>query len=237
MRHGARFRSNRLRAVLLSVTLLLSACAQGVSYDANLSPAENELRQANQRFNQTVGEGAVIGALGGAVLGAALGGRNRVQGAALGAAAGGALGAAAGYGVASNNARQSGSEQAYSTLIQEAQADADAYRRSANASRAIAQEAETKLASLNQQYRARQISAAQYSEQISRYRGSLDLLNQRISEASTKSAQMRSDARRAGGSNGAALLASANEIDSSNAQLRSDASRISNVLASAPRGS
>ena len=43
---------------------LLSGCAGGAgAYDANLSPAQNQLRQSNARFNQTVGEGAVAGAL------------------------------------------------------------------------------------------------------------------------------------------------------------------------------
>lgn len=234
MRHGAWFRSTPPKAALLSVSLLLSACAQGGAYDATLSPAENELRQANRRFNQTMGEGAIIGALGGAALGAVLGGRNRAQGAAFGALAGGALGTAAGYGVANNNARQSGSEKAYNTAIQDARADAEVYRRSAVASRTIAQEAEAKLTSLNQQYSARQINAAQYNQQIARYRESLDILNQRISEAGTKSAQLRGAAGRTGGADAAALRASAGEIDAASAQIRADATRLSALMSSTP---
>ena len=59
----------------------------------------------------------------------------------------------------------------------------------------------------------KKLNAAQYNQQIARYRESLDILNQRISEAGTKSAQLRGAAGRTGGADAAALRASAGEID------------------------
>ena len=169
MTNGKRRWTSRLGTLAMACTLLLAACAQA-TYDTSLSPAQNELRAANARFTNTVITGAATGAVLGGVAGALLAGRNnRVQGAALGAAAGGALGAGAGYAVASNNARQTRSEDAYNGAIQEAQGEADAYRRSATASASIANEAETKLRTLNAQYAAKQISADAFRAQLANY--------------------------------------------------------------------
>ena len=78
----------RLVSVLCASSLTLTACAGQVQPSQSLTPAQQQLKDANQRFNQTVGEGAVIGALAGGVLGAVLGGRNKAQMAAIGAGLG-----------------------------------------------------------------------------------------------------------------------------------------------------
>ncbi len=110
-------KQRRLSVVFLtSAGLLLAGCASG-GYDPNLSPAQNQLRQSNARFNQIIGEGAGAGALLGGIAGLALGGRNRGQAALIGAAAGGALGAGAGYAVASNNLSRSSSEAQFNAAI------------------------------------------------------------------------------------------------------------------------
>lgn len=132
----ASFSRPRLRATafVLACGMLLVGCAANSGYDPSLSPAQNQLRQSNQRFTQTVGEGAVAGAVLGGIAGLALGGRNRAQSAAIGAAAGGALGAGAGYVVARNNLNRSSTEAQFNDAIQQASADSDAYQKSAAAS-------------------------------------------------------------------------------------------------------
>jgi len=164
----------RLRAVAFAAAagILLSGCAAGSgSYDSGLSPAQNQLRQSNARFNQTIGEGAATGALLGGLAGLALGGRNRAQATLIGVAAGGALGAGAGYAVANNNLNRSSTEAQFNDAIRQAGADADFYRASANSSAQIADDASADAARLGTQYRARQITQAQYRAGLAKYPG------------------------------------------------------------------
>lgn len=227
----------RLRAFSLVVAagLSLGGCASQMAYDNSLSPAQNQLRQANARFNQTVGEGAVAGALLGAVAGAALGGRNRGQAALIGAGAGAALGTGAGYLVARNNLGRSRTEADYSNAIQQAADDAAAYRQSAEASRQIAADATAEAARLSAQYRSRQITAAQYRAGISRFQQDSDIINQQVAQARQASAAMQQDASTAQGANRSALANTAADVEASRSQLERSADALSRALASVPQ--
>lgn len=232
----SRLGASRLGGLALACTLMLGACAQQPGYDASLTPAENELRASNIRFNNTVLTGAVTGALLGAGAGALLAGRNnRAQGALVGAAAGGALGAGAGYGVASNNQRQTQSEDTYNALIQEAQTRADQARKSAAASRVIADDAAARLRTLNAQYASKQISADAYRAQLARQRDNLNVLNERIREADSTSATLRTQARGLDRARAAPLLASATDLDRSNAEMKNAAAQMTRTLAATPQ--
>ena len=224
----------RLRAVAFAAAagILLSGCAGGAgAYDARLSPAQNQLRQSNARFNQTVGEGAAAGALLGGLAGLALGGRNRGQAALIGVAAGGALGAGAGYAVAHNNLNRSSTEAQYSDAIQQAGADADAYRSSASASSQIADQAYADASRLNSQVRSGQITQAQYRAGVARYQADSDIMARQISSAQQAAGSMRQDSRTASGSNRAQLARTASDIESSRHQLEASQARLSRVLA------
>ncbi len=224
----------RLRAVAFAAVsgLLLSGCAGGGgAYDASLSPAQNQLRQSNARFNQTVGEGAVAGALLGGVAGLALGGRNRAQATLIGATAGGALGAGAGYAVARNNLNRSSTEAQYNNAIQQASADADAYRSSASASSQIADQAYADATRLNAQVRSGQITQAQYRAGVARYQADNDIMARQVGSAQRAAASMRQDSRMASGSNRAQLASTASDIESSRRQLEASQARLSRVLA------
>lgn len=224
----------RLRpvAVAVSAALLLAGCAAG-GYDPNLSPAENQLRQSNARFNQTVGEGAGAGAILGAVAGLALGGRNRGQAALIGAAAGGALGAGAGYAVASNNLNRASSEAQFNDAIQQARADSEAYRSSALLSRQVADEALTDARRLNGQLRAGQITQAQYRSALSKYQTDSDAMTKQITEARKASSLMRQNAAVASRANNGALSQSAADVEASSSQIEQSQVRISRMLAGA----
>lgn len=225
----------RLRAVHLAVAagLLLSGCAGGSAYDTSLSPAQNQLRQANARFNQTVGEGAAAGAVLGGIAGLALGGRNRGQAALIGAAAGGALGAGAGYVVARNNLSRSSSEAQFNDAIQQAAADADAYRTSASASSQIADQATADAARLGSQYRARQITQAQYRAGIAKYQADNDIITKQVSQAQQAASAMRQDSRVASGPNSTRLANTADDVEASRQQLEQSRSRLNRLLAGA----
>ena len=224
----------RLRSVvfLTSTALLLAGCASG-GYDPGLSPAQNQLRQSNARFNQTIGEGAGAGALLGGLAGLALGGRNRGQAALIGAAAGGALGAGAGYAVASNNLSRTSSEAQFNEAIQRASADADAFRSSAQASQQIAEQATADAGRLNKQLRAGQISQAQYRSGLAKYQADNNMMTSQINEAQKSAATMRQNARVASGSNSGRFAGSASDVEASRSQLQQSQAKLSQLLAGA----
>lgn len=215
-----------------SAGLLLAGCAGG-GYDPGLSPAQNQLRQSNARFNQTIGEGAGAGALLGGIAGLALGGRNRGQAALIGAAAGGALGAGAGYAVASNNLNRSSSEAQFTSAIQKASADADAFRSSAQASQQIADQATADASQLNKQLRAGQITQAQYRAGLAKYQADNDIITTQISEALKSAAMMRRNARVASGSNSGQFAGSASDVEASRIRLQQSQAKMSRLLAGA----
>ena len=228
-----RWSALRLRsvAVLVSAGILLAGCAGGGGYDPGLSPAQNQLRQSNARFNQTVGTGAGAGALLGAVAGLALGGRNRGEAALIGAAAGGALGAGAGYAVARNNLNRASSEAQFNDAIQQAGADAEAYRSSALLSRQVADEAAADVRRLNGQVRAGQISQAQYRASLSKYQADSDAMTKQITEAQKASATMRQNAAVASRANNAELSRSAADVEASRSQIEQSQARLSRLRA------
>lgn len=224
----------RLRAAAFAAVagILLSGCAAGAgAYDPGLSPAQNQLRQSNARFNQTVGEGAATGALLGGLAGLALGGRNRAQATLIGVAAGGALGAGAGYAVANNNLNRSSTEAQFNDAIRQASADADFYRASANSSAQVADDASADAARLGTQYRARQITQAQYRAGLAKYQTDNDILIDRVQKARQASATMRRESRIASGSDSAQLANSAAAVEEATRQTERNQIRLSRAMA------
>ena len=223
----------RLRSIafMAASAVLLAGCAGGGGYDPTLSPAENQLRQSNARFNQTVGEGAGAGALLGGIAGLALGGRNRGQAALIGAAAGGALGAGAGYAVARNNLSRASSEAQFNDAIQQANAEANSFRSSAQASQQIADEATADVRRLNGQLRAGQITQAQYRTGLSKYQADNDAMTKQISEAHKAAAVMRQNAQVASGANSGQFTRSAAEVEASGRRIEQNQVQLSRLIA------
>jgi len=224
----------RQRATAFAVVfgLLLSGCAGGGgAYDSSLSPAQNQLRQSNARFNQTVAEGAGTGALVGGLAGLALGGRNRGQAMLIGATAGGALGAGAGYAVAHNNLSRSSTETQFNDAIQKAAAEADEFRSAAKASREIADQASADVRKINQQLRAGQITEAQHRKVLASFQADNRNVTQQITEAQKTAAAMRQDASMASGVNRERLIKSAMDVEASRRQLEQGSIRLSHAAA------
>jgi hypothetical protein len=220
-------RITRLAACLL----LLSSCAT----EADLTPAERELRATNQRFGLTVAEGAVLAAILGAGLGALASPKDRGRGAAIGGLAGGVAGAGAGYFVARNNAARAGSEADYRQLIVSATQDADAYARSAAASRQIAASARADGAALDAAWRARRITAAAYAEQLQKYESDSEIIRTQIVDADQRAGAMQTDAANVPPQVGERLEATASRIFTSRDELARSAEIISAVTAAQPQ--
>jgi hypothetical protein len=225
-------------AALMACIMMLAGCA-GQLGGPPLTPAQQQLRSANDRFNLTVGEGAAIGAIAlglvGAGVGAMAGGKQgALIGLAAGAALGGAVGAAVGYNVARKNYAQSRTEDNFKKLIAEANQDADAYHRSAMASRDIAKEARIKIAALDAQYRARTISAEQYRQSALTYKSSSDIMQAQLTSSADKIKEMRSDATNQSGDDRGQLLNDARQVELARRALKESSDSLAATLAMVP---
>ena len=174
-------------ALALVLTMGIAGCATGggSADDPSLTPEQRQLRAEASRFNQTVGEGALIGALGGAALGALLGGDDPLAGAAIGAAAGAAVGAGAGYFVASQNESYATAEARLDAQIEAAERDASRYRTIVATTQSVVDGHKQNIARLNGQYRAGQITAAQYQTEVASVSGDLESIQTLIDENRT----------------------------------------------------
>lgn len=185
----------RPAALAIAAMLALSACASTRGADGQpLTPAQRELREQNDRFNETIATGAVVGALVLGILGAVVAGRdNRAAGAAVGAATGAAVGAAAGHYLAKRNQRYASREQAAMARTEAAQREASDLAATARASEQVAAENRAKLARLEAQVRAGQATAAQLQAQRRTAQQDLDLMDSAIDHSRKVESAMRAD--------------------------------------------
>ena len=151
---------------LLGVALLVQGCATTggpMANTANLTPAQRQLRDQDQRWWQTTATGAVSGAALGAVAGAALGGRNnRGEAALIGALIGGIAGTMAGATMANRTLEFENREVSANQRIASAQQAAASFEQAAMTAKQVTDENSRRLEALDRQYRARQITAEQY---------------------------------------------------------------------------
>ena len=223
----------RMIAGPLAAVILLAGCAS--TSTANLSPTEQRLMASTDRFNETVGAGALAGALLGAVLGAALAGsENRGQGALAGAALGGMAGAGAGYYVATQNRQYATREQAMAARIEAAQRETESYREIAQLSRQVAAENEMKLASLRQRYSKGQITAEQYRREAESARLVKVRLDTALAEAEKVRDQMGRDAQHGSRSESRALRAQQEQLAEHVDVIRDAQARLARGLGQVP---
>jgi hypothetical protein len=163
------FRRSAGRSVaclVLAAGLAMAGCqSTGGASDANLTPAQRELRAQTARFNQTVAEGAIAGALVGGVIGALASNDNPLAGAAIGAGAGAAVGAGAGYFVASQNESYATEEARLNAEIRAAQREVRSYQQIVDATQRVVDQHKATISQLSQQYRQGEITADQYRRQ------------------------------------------------------------------------
>ena len=198
--------SMRAAAACLALGMLVAGCATP-AHDARLTPAQNELRMANARWNNTVATGAAAGAATGALAGAALAGNNRGQGALIGGLVGLGLGLAAGAMVADRNYTFANREASAQSRIESATATANELEAQSRAAQQVVAENRRQLTELDRQFRNRQITAAEYSARAQPMRQDLE--------------QMREGAR-----NGAEARQQINAVSGDLPQLRAQEARI-----------
>lgn len=164
MRRG-RIGKARLGA-LLAVALLAQGCASTggpFANTANLTPAQRQLRSQDQRWWQTTATGAAAGAALGATAGMAFAHPNqRGEAALLGALIGGVAGLMAGASMADRTLGFENREASANQRIASAQQAASSFEQAARTAEQVTAENSRRLEALDRQYRARQITAAQY---------------------------------------------------------------------------
>ncbi|MCB9946526.1 MAG: hypothetical protein H6842_01715 [Rhodospirillaceae bacterium] len=143
----------------------------------NPTPQEQALAERNGRFNQTIGEGVLAGAALGALIGGLAG---DWEGAAIGAASGALVGGAAGYFVASENQSYASAEQALNGQIQQARAQIAGYQQDLQMTRELVATRRTRIAQVNAQLRAGQISQAQYQAERAQLQSAINVVQENI---------------------------------------------------------
>jgi len=179
---------NRALALVLSAALALSGCVTTSGGSENLTPAQRQLRQQTERFNETVATGALVGALLGCALGAAIDKNDRGRGCAAGGVVGGVTGAGSGYYVATRNQTYATREQAAQARITAAQREAEDLSRTAAIADQVTRENLAQIERLDRSFKARQLSAAQYRAQTESMRTDLQAIRS-AAEGAGKSAQ------------------------------------------------
>lgn len=185
----------RPAALAVAALLALTACASTHGADGQpLTPAQRQLREQNERYNETIATGAVVGAVLLGILGAAVAGRNnRGAGAAVGAAAGAAMGAAAGHYLAKRNERYATREQAAMARIDAAEREAADLAATARAAEQVTAENRAKLNRLEAQLRAGQATAAQIEAQRRTAQQDLALMDSAIDHSRKVESAMQAD--------------------------------------------
>jgi hypothetical protein len=132
---------------------------------ANLSPAQREMRERNEKLRTTVWEGVAIGAAAGAVIGA-LASDGSAQGALIGGLVGSGLGylAASAVADAQNEAGQKlDTIEALTTAMKTKNAET---QKAITGIQVVIDENKKKIASLNKQLKAKKIDRAKYNQEL-----------------------------------------------------------------------
>jgi hypothetical protein len=220
-------------AVLVAAVLMLTGCATTGGQE-NLTPAQRELRDRSDRFNETVGTGAAAGAVLGALIGALAAKGNRGQGAAIGAGAGALIGGGAGYYMASRNESYATREQALNARIQAAHREANDFQHMADLSDRIRRDNEAMLASLDDQLKRGAITNAEYRRRTQSTQDDIGRLQQALEHNQKVQVGLREDAARAGGSGGSALRQSQADLEASRQRIAENTDALVRALRSGP---
>jgi hypothetical protein len=201
----------------------------------NLTPAEQALRDKSDRFNETVGTGAVIGAVLGGLIGALAAGKGgHGEAIAIGAASGAALGGGAGYYLASRNDSYASREQALNARVTAARREAYDYQQMANLSDQVRADNEAKLASLDGRLKAGQITAGEYRRQTASMQEDVHRLQQALEHNEKVQVGIRQDASRAVGSAATSLRESQVDLEASRRRIAENTDALVRALRSGP---
>lgn len=216
----------RPAALAAAALLALAACASTAEDGRPLTPAQQELRRQNERFNETIATGAVVGALALGLLGALLAGpRDRGTGAVIGATAGAMMGAAAGHYLATRNERYASREQAALARLQAADREAAEFAKTAQAAEQVAAENTARLRRIEARLARGEATAAELAAQRRAAERDLALM-----EGAAGNARKVEEALRADG-----IPAQAAQVGESRRRIEDSARALREALAQSPK--
>jgi hypothetical protein len=215
-------------ASTVAISIALTGCA-------SQSPTGGSaIDRANANFGQTVATGAVSGAAVGALGGALLSPGNRGAGAAYGALAGGAIGTGAGYLVAKRNSDQAQTETTLEGQISASQQRAQDADSAATEARQDAAQAQAQSRTLLAQYKAGQISAADYHRQLSASAQQAQSIQSLIGKVQEQENQINQQIATAG-PNAGPLKQSLGQLQSSKVSLQLSLDQLTAATSAVPR--
>ena len=152
---------------VVSLAIVVSGCAQRQTHHPSgrpYTPAEQQLRQQADTFNQTIAEGCAAGAVAGAAGGAIAGGD--WQTALIGAVIGTAIGCGAGAYIANIQEQNTLDEQEMDKVIADVRADNQRLTGLVNSAQDVIAADKAKIDQIDRQLAAGQISMAQAQTQM-----------------------------------------------------------------------
>jgi hypothetical protein len=187
--------SNRCVAAVVAVCLGIGGCQTtglgGPTAQVPLTPAEQQLREDADRFNETVLGGAATGAVVGAVLGALLGAasgkkENIAKGALLGAAAGGVLGGVDGYVTAKAQENSNNSVRMLNSMAQDVRKDNARLERIVANSNQVLNDSKAQLEQIKSDVTTKKMSVVQATAERSKIEENRKLLEETLETATNK---------------------------------------------------
>lgn len=157
----------RIIACLTVGAMALSACqTTGGGYvdEADMTPAQKQMRDQSSKFNETVVEGAAVGTALGGIIGALVG--QSLLATVIGAAAGLAAGTTAGYFVASQQEQYANKEEQLDGLIAVATEQNGEMTKLAALTEEVIAEHKKKIGDLKQQLASGSITKKQADDQL-----------------------------------------------------------------------
>lgn len=186
-----------VRAVALAAALSLSVSGCQTTglgspeSDVPLTPAEQQLRDDADRFNETVLGGAATGAVVGAVLGALLAaasgkGEDIARGALIGAAAGGVLGGVDGYVTAKAQENSNNKVRMLNAMADDVRKDNERLQRIVSNSNQVLADSKDQLEQIRADLAAKKVSLAEATAQREKVEENRKLLQATLETAEKK---------------------------------------------------
>ena len=232
-----------IRAIALAAALSLSvgACqttGMGSSTaQVPLTPAEQQLRDDADRFNETMLGGAATGAVIGAVLGALLGatsgdGGDIAKGALIGAAAGGVLGGVDGYITAKAQENSNNQVRMLDSMAEDVRADNVRLQRIVANSNQVLADSKDQLERIRSDVATNRVSVAEATAQRQKIEDNRELLQTTMETAAEKRDKYREAAAalRAQGGNTAEMDREIASLEQQVRDLESNVSSLNSAL-------
>jgi hypothetical protein len=224
-------------ALVVVVSVALSGCkTMTAAEEANLTPAERQMRADADQFNETIlggaATGAIIGALIGAVAGLASGDKQRIGSyAAVGAVGGGILGGVDGYITAKQRETGNNRLRMVNSMTEDVEKDNQRLAGLVNNSKRVLAESRQRLDDVNQQLAQKKITLEQAKAEKSRVEKNRDVMADALDALKKRQDNYNEAGRKTGGTSNPAFNQQVAQLNAQIAQLEQNISGMNDALA------